>query len=136
MQRVAVALYASLKRYDAGIKFAIENRFYDEAAECAQESGDEARAEVLLRLICGAEFKDKEIRSEIFAVAVSRCDGICAPDVVLELAWRFGMQDFSMPFMIGSLFSMGKRIKTLEEKRVKLEKDTVVMEKSREFTYE
>ena len=46
------------------------------------------------------------------------------------------MQDFSMPFMIGSLFSMGKRIKMLEEKRVKLEKDTVLMEKSREFTYE
>ncbi len=59
------------------------------------------KCEHLLRLICSKTFPDRSIRPEIFAVTVSRCGDLVRFDVVLELAWRFDMIDFAMPYMIG-----------------------------------
>lgn len=114
LRRVAVAAYTSLKKFDEGIEYAIKNGFYDEASECAAESKDGTKCDQLLRLICSDEFPDKAIRKEIFAVAVARCGERARPDVVLELAWRFGMMDYAMPYMIGQLKSMTDKIAELE----------------------
>lgn len=116
LRRVAVQLYAALKRYDDGLQYAIQNRYYDEASECADSSEDGQKCEALLRMICSDEFPDKEIRSEIFAVSVARCGARARPDVVVELAWRYGMMDFAMPYLIGQLRSMGERLETLEHR--------------------
>lgn len=101
MRRCAVYLFSATKKFEDGIEYAITNKFYDEASTCAAASEDGNKCEQLLRLICGDEFPDKMIRKEIFTVAVSRCGDRARPDVVLELAWRFNMIDFAMPYLIG-----------------------------------
>jgi clathrin heavy chain len=97
----AVSIYSAIKKFDEGIEYAIKNRFYDQASTCAADSEDGAKCEQLLKLICGKEFPDKQIRKEIFAVAVSKCGDKVRSDIVLELAWRFEMIDFAMPYLIG-----------------------------------
>jgi clathrin heavy chain len=116
MRRSAVTLYASLKKYNEGIAYAIKNRFYDEASSCAAASENGDKCETMLRMICSKEFPDEKIRKEIFTVAVSRFGKMVRADVVLELAWRFNMIDFAMPYLIGHMRSMGEKIIHLEER--------------------
>lgn len=116
MRRSAVTLYAALKKYDEGIQYAVKNRFYDEASTCAAASENGEKCEAMLRMICSKEFPDEKIRKEIFAVAVSRVDKMVRADVVLELAWRFQMIDFAMPYLIGNMRHMSEKIAHLEER--------------------
>lgn len=117
LRRAAVQLYSALKRFDDGMQYAIANRYYDEASECADCSENGDKCENLLRMICSNEFPDKDIRREIFAVAVARCGHRAHPDVIMELAWRFNMMDFAMPYLIGQLRTMHDRIAELEHQR-------------------
>jgi len=45
LRRAAVSLYSSLKKFDEGIEYAIKNRFYDEASQCAADSQDGAKCD-------------------------------------------------------------------------------------------
>jgi len=42
------------------------------------------------------------------------CYELIRPDLVLELSWRHGMQDFTMPYMINMLCQQTKKIAMLE----------------------
>lgn len=116
MRRAAVTLYAALKKFDEGVEYAIKNRFYDEASSCAAASENGEKCENMLRMICSKEFPDEKIRKEIFTVAVSRFDKMVRADVVLELAWRFNMIDFAMPYLIGHMRAQSEKITHLEER--------------------
>ena len=116
MRRAAVTLYAALKKFDEGIEYAIKNRFYEEASICAATSENGEKCESMLRMICGKEFPDEKIRKEIFTVAVSRFGKMVRADIVLELAWRFNMIDFAMPYLIGHMRDMSEKIIHLEER--------------------
>ena len=62
--------------------------------ETASESRDAELAEELLQYFIEIDRKD------CFAAALYICYDMLRPDVVLELAWRHNLQDFSMPFLI------------------------------------
>lgn len=42
------------------------------------------------------------------------CYDLIRPDVVLELSWRHGLNDFTMPFMINLLCQQTKELATLK----------------------
>jgi len=42
------------------------------------------------------------------------CYDLVRPDVILELSWRHGLQDFTMPFMINMLAQQFATIETLK----------------------
>ncbi|KAH0577255.1 Clathrin heavy chain [Spironucleus salmonicida] len=133
LKRVAATLYSTLKRYDEGIRFAVQNSFYDEAATVAHASEDPKRVEILLRLICASDFKDKSQREEIFATAVSRCDTLAPVDVVMELGWRCGMSDYAMPYMISKMAMMTSIITDLQKKNKEEEVEKILAPEKEEY---
>lgn len=42
------------------------------------------------------------------------CNELIRPDLVLELSWRHGLQDFTMPYMINMLAQQTKEIALLK----------------------
>ena len=67
-------------------------------------------------LLCADDFPDVALRKEIFAVVVARCGARARPDVVIELAWRGGMMDFAMPYLVGQMRVLTDKIADLEKK--------------------
>lgn len=114
MRKLAVCLYARLGRYDEGIQFGLRHEFYEDAAECAANSGNPEQAESLLRLVCSPEFPTPSIRKEVFAVVLIRCGSCLRSDVVLELAWSHRMLDFVMPYLIATMRRYGTSLNSLQ----------------------
>jgi clathrin heavy chain len=51
---------------------------------------------------------------ECFVGMLYACYDLIRPDVVLELSWRNGLNDFTMPYMINILSEQTKKLATLE----------------------
>lgn len=55
------------------------------------------------------------------------CNELIRPDLILELSWRHGLNDFTMPYMINMLAQQTKELATLKadnEARKAKEKET------------
>jgi len=65
---------------------------FKDAMIIAAESRDAELAESLLKWFI--ELK----RHECFSAALYTCYDLLRPDVVMELSWKHGMNDFAMPF--------------------------------------
>ena len=57
-----------------------------------------------------AERKDKES----FAACLYTCYEFIKPDVAMELAWRYGMTEMCMPFMIQTMRDLTKKMNKME----------------------
>jgi clathrin heavy chain len=68
-----------------------------DAIEYSAESGNKELTESLLAYFI--ENKNKEC----FAAMTYTCYDLLKPDAVMELAWRNGMMDFAMPYLINIL---------------------------------
>jgi clathrin heavy chain len=55
-------------------------------------------------------------RKDCFAAALYTCYDYISPDVALELAWRNGMTDFAMPFLIQTMREYHVTINRLQER--------------------
>jgi len=88
---------------------------YKDAMETAFASGNAELAEGLLCFFVDTDNK------ECFAACLYTCYDLIRPDVALELAWRKGMTDFVMPFMVQTLHDQSNRLDTLERKTQKRE---------------
>ena len=61
------------------------------------------------------------------------CNDLIRPDLVVELSWRHGLNDFSMPYMINMLAQQTKELAVLKadnEARKAKEKETETTEES------
>jgi len=52
----------------------------------------------------------KEGLNECFSALLFKCYDLLKPDVVLELAWRYKIVDYAMPFMIQAMRDFGSRV--------------------------
>lgn len=77
--------------------------------ETAAESKNAEIAEELLL------FFTKEKKQAAFTACLYKCYDLLRPDVVMEVAWRHGLQDYAMPYLVQVARSMFDRIKVLEE---------------------
>lgn len=95
MRTVAILLLSILGKFDEGVDYALKKNFYEEAAECALSSNKRTTCERLLRRVC-----NEGAKPEIFVIILMKCSTMLRPDIVLELAWRYKLTDYAMPFMI------------------------------------
>merc|ERR1719323_117772 len=115
MRRIAALVYKKNKRYKQSIDLSKEDKMFKDAMETAFASGSPENAEALLRY-----FVDEDMK-ECFAACLFTCYDLVRPDVGLELAWRKGMLDFAMPFLIQVLREYTGRIDALDKKTQKKE---------------
>jgi clathrin heavy chain len=52
---------------------------------------------------------------ECYVGMLYACYELIRPDVILEMSWRHGLQDFTMPFMINFLCEQTRAIETLKK---------------------
>jgi len=123
-RRIATMLYRGNKRYKQAIDLAKQDKMYQDAMVAARDSGNVELCESLLSFF--VDLGDKES----FAACLYVCYDLLRPDVVLELAWRNKMTDFSMPYMIQVMREMTSRLDALDRKEVKRQEQAIKQESS------
>merc|ERR550525_1004992 len=71
-------------------------------------------------------------RGRCFAACLYTCFHLLRPDVVLELAWRQNLTEFSMPFMVQAFRNFSDKISSLEAKIDKLNEDADAQKEAKE----
>lgn len=109
-RRVAAYLYKKNKRWAQSVQLSKEDRMYKDAIDTAAESKDVDIAEELLRFFVSVHDKAS------FAATLFTCYELIRPDVAMELAWRNGYTDYTMPYMIQYMRHLHEKIAVLENR--------------------
>jgi len=96
-RRISAHLNKLNKRFKPSIDLSKKDGLWKDAMETTAESRDQELAESLLRFFV----EDK--RKECFAACLYACYDLIRPDVVMELTWRYQLNNYSMPYMIQTL---------------------------------
>ncbi|CAJ0765965.1 20541_t:CDS:2, partial [Entrophospora sp. SA101] len=86
-----------------------EDRLFKDAIETTSESRSTDVVEELL------EYFVQIGNKECFTACLFVCYDFVRPDIVLELAWRHGLNDFAMPYLIQSLRDFTLKVDSLEK---------------------
>ncbi|KAL1511931.1 hypothetical protein AB1Y20_005212 [Prymnesium parvum] len=114
-RRIGAMLYRISKKWAESIALSKQDKVWDEAISTAAESGSQSLAEDLLT------FFVSEKLNACFSACLYTCYPLLRNDVVLELAWRNGLNDFAMPFFVQTMREMTVKVDTLIEKERKKE---------------
>eukprot|EP00161_Ancyromonas_sigmoides_P018408 TRINITY_DN5085_c0_g2_i9.p1 TRINITY_DN5085_c0_g2~~TRINITY_DN5085_c0_g2_i9.p1 ORF type:complete len:1656 (-),score=901.77 TRINITY_DN5085_c0_g2_i9:282-5249(-) len=93
-RRVAAYIYKRNGRQADSVALSKRDKLYRDAMETARESADRAVCEDLLRFFVAEGLTDA------FAACAYECYEFISPDVVVELAWRHGITDVAMPYIV------------------------------------
>jgi clathrin heavy chain len=115
-RRISSLIYRKNKRYEESIELSITDQHYRDAVETAQESQNSEIVKKLLQF-----FAQHQLR-EFFSVTTYTCYDLLPPDYVLEMAWRYGLHDFAMPFMIQLVKDLSNKVETVQKKHEEREK--------------
>jgi clathrin heavy chain len=117
-KRISALVYRKNKKFAESIEISKKLNFFKDAIDTALESGKEQYVNALLKFF--AERKDKES----FAACLYTCYEFIKPDVAMELAWRYGMTEMCMPFMIQTMRDLTQKMNTMQMKSdIRDEKD-------------
>jgi clathrin heavy chain len=92
-RRLAAYVYRRNKRWAQSIALSKVDKMFKDAIDTASESADGDIAEDLLRFFVSVGDKSS------FAATLYTCYDLMSPDVAVELAWRNGYTDFTMPYV-------------------------------------
>ncbi|KAF1987741.1 clathrin heavy chain 1 [Aulographum hederae CBS 113979] len=130
-RQIAANIWRKNKRWEKSIALSKQDKLFKDAIETAAISGKTDVVEELLRY-----FVDIGSR-ECYVGMLYACYDLIRPDVVLEVSWRSGLNDFTMPYMINMLAQQTATIELLkkdnEERKAreasvqKKEEDTPIM---------
>lgn len=109
-RRLAAYIYRRNKRWVQSISLSKQDKMYKDAIDTSAESGDAEITEDLVRFFVSVNDKAS------FAAALFTCYDLMSPDVAVELAWRHGYTDFTMPYVIQYLRHLHEKVKSLSEK--------------------
>lgn len=112
MRRLAALLFSRNKRFKQSIELSKGDKHFADAIMAARESGSAEVAESLLKYFVDSGNK------ESFSACIYGCYDLLKPDVVTELAWRNGLMDCCMPYLIQTLRDYSGRIENLEKKQL------------------
>ncbi|KAB5551097.1 hypothetical protein GE09DRAFT_1124892 [Coniochaeta sp. 2T2.1] len=107
-RQIAANIYRKNKRWEKSINLSKQDKLWKDAIETAAISGKEDVVEELLRY-----FVDIGNR-ECYVGMLYACYDLIRPDLVLEMSWRSGLQDFTMPYMINLLSQTTREIASLK----------------------
>ncbi|PGH15681.1 hypothetical protein AJ79_02275 [Helicocarpus griseus UAMH5409] len=104
-RQIAASIYRKNKRWEKSISLSKQDKLFKDAIETAAISAKTEVVEELLRY-----FVDIGSR-ECYVGMLYACYDLIRPDVVMEISWRYGLSDFSMPYMINLL---SQQVRTVE----------------------
>uniref|UniRef100_A0A1I8FH54 Clathrin heavy chain n=1 Tax=Macrostomum lignano TaxID=282301 RepID=A0A1I8FH54_9PLAT len=87
-RRIAALLYKGNNRFSQSIELCKRDRLYKDAMQFAGESRDSELAAAPAAL------------TECFSACLYQCYDLLKPDRVMELAWRYNLMDYTMPYMV------------------------------------
>merc|ERR1719266_2997865 len=119
-RRIAATLYKMNGRAAQSIALSKQDRLWKDAMSTAALSGDVAVVEDLLRFFVD----DPSIPQSVFGACLFTCYQYIAPDLALELAWRNGLQEFVMPFMIQSFKDLTDKVGALQARMDKKDQES------------
>ena len=108
-RRVSAILYRKNKKWQKSIEVARKDEWYQTAMETVAESKDMSLAEELLRWFMGKGDK------EVFGSMLYTCYELIRPDVALEIAWRFGLLEFCVPYFIQFVKDLSHRVESVQK---------------------
>ncbi|KAF4583252.1 clathrin heavy chain [Ophiocordyceps camponoti-floridani] len=107
-RQIAANIYRKNKRWEKSITLSKQDKLFKDAIETAATSGKAEVVEDLVRY-----FVDIGHR-ECYTGMLYACNDLVRPDLVLELSWRNGLMDFSMPYMVNMLAQQTREIALLK----------------------
>ncbi|KAF4503828.1 hypothetical protein G6O67_008769 [Ophiocordyceps sinensis] len=107
-RQIAANIYRQNKRWEKSIALSKQDKLFKDAIETAATSGKTDIVEDLVRY-----FVDIGHR-ECFTGMLYACNDLIRPDLVLELSWRHGLTDFTMPYMVNMLAQQTKELTILK----------------------
>ncbi|CAL5873777.1 uncharacterized protein PFLUO_LOCUS8059 [Penicillium psychrofluorescens] len=108
-RQIAANIYRNNKRWEKSIALSKQDKLYKDAIETSAISGKSEVVEDLLRY-----FVDIGSR-ECYVGMLYACYDLIRPDVIMEISWRKGLHDFTMPFMINFLCEQTRTIEMLKK---------------------
>ncbi|BFZ57862.1 Clathrin heavy chain [Savitreella phatthalungensis] len=119
-RRIAAHLYRKMKRWQHAIDLSKGDRLWKDAVEISAASSKPEVVEELARYF--VEVGNKEV----FAALLFTCYHLVSLDLVMELSWRYGLQDFTMPYLINHQHEQQQKLQQLfqdNEDRKKRDQD-------------
>ncbi|EHA53174.1 clathrin heavy chain [Pyricularia oryzae 70-15] len=107
-RQIAASIYRKNKRWEKSIALSKQDKLWKDAIETAAISVKSEVVEELLRY-----FVDIGNR-ECYVGMLYACYDLIRPDLVLEMSWRHGLHDFTMPYMINLLSQQTKELAVLK----------------------
>ncbi|KAI0164895.1 clathrin heavy chain-like protein [Xylariaceae sp. FL1272] len=107
-RQIASNIYRKTKRWEKSIALSKQDKLFKDAIETSAISGKTDVVEELLRY-----FVDIGSR-ECYVGMLYACYDLIRPDLVLEISWRHGLNDFTMPYMINMLCQQTKELASLK----------------------
>jgi len=121
-RRLAAHLYKKNAKWEESISLSKQDKLYKDAMETAAVSNETAVAEELLSYFVDIGNKD------CFAAMLYVCFDLLRPDVVAELSWRHGLNDFTFPYTLQSQRDQLNKLVALEKELKELKTKTVTKE--------
>jgi len=109
-RRISAYVFRCNKKWSKSIELSKNDRMYKDAIDTANESADPEIIEKLLRFFCETSEK------ECFSATLFTCYSHVSPDIVLELGWINGYQNFIVPYFIQNFRQTHLRLGELEER--------------------
>ncbi|XP_050305329.1 clathrin heavy chain [Anthonomus grandis grandis] len=108
-RRIAAYLYKGNNRWKQSVELCKKDRLFRDAMEYTAESRNQELAEELL-----AWFLERKAY-DCFSACLYQCYDLLRPDVIMELAWRHGIMDFAMPYLIQVTRELTTKVDRLEK---------------------
>ena len=123
-RQIAANIYRKNKRWEKSIALSKQDKLFKDAIETSAMSQKSEVVEDLLRYVCRLtlslifwltflQFVDIGSR-ECYVGMLYACYDLIRLHVVMELSWRHGLTDFTMPFMINYMSQQASTIETLK----------------------
>ncbi|WFD44415.1 Clathrin heavy chain [Malassezia psittaci] len=108
-RRLAAHLYRKNQRFDDSIALSKSDALSRDAIETAAHSDQPQVAKELLSYFVETGNK------ECYAAMLFACYDLLAPDVVMEVAWRHALSDFTKPYEIQQAYDQRAKLLSLEQ---------------------
>ncbi|KAK5137642.1 hypothetical protein LTR08_007937 [Meristemomyces frigidus] len=108
-RQIAANIYRKNKRWDKSIQLSKQDKLYKDAIETAAMSGKTDVVEELLRYFVDIGSK------ECYVGMLYACYDLIPMHTVMEISWRHGLTDFTMPFMINYMAQQAAAIEQLKK---------------------
>ena len=126
-RQIAANIYRKNKRWDKSIQLSKQDKLYKDAIETAAMSRKTEVVEELLRyvshpsqstqlLLLTTQIQFVDIGSkECYVGMLYACYDLIPMHTVMEISWRHGLNDFTMPFMINYMAQQSSTIEQLKK---------------------